>query len=173
MPISLVAPYPRRMELFHVSLVIHITFEIHLTAVICSEGKGRVTIFAAQSNARTFDYQVNSFRLSPIFLFWHSRPHKGWRHRYGTNPCSTASITNYFLIGYVPASMGMAMSSTSFISVLNAFVGHYVENIGNTTLKYLEIFNSGTRSTFQKNLNSIDAHSCGRNIRRYQLEQCA
>jgi len=50
-----------------VSLVIHITFEILLTSVICSEGKGRVTIFAAQSNARTFDYQVNSFRSSPIF----------------------------------------------------------------------------------------------------------
>ncbi|KIM39310.1 hypothetical protein M413DRAFT_29477 [Hebeloma cylindrosporum] len=52
------------------------------------EGKGRVTIFAAQSNARTFDYQAGD-------------------------------------IGYVPASMG-----------------HYVENIGNTTLKFLEIFKS-------------------------------
>lgn len=110
--------------------------------------------------------------LIPIILFWHSRSRKGWRYRYGTNPRSTAPIT-IFLIGYVPASMGIAMSCISFISVLNAFVGHYVENIGNTTLKYLEIFNSGTRSTFQKNLNSIDAHSCGRNIRRYQLEQCA
>jgi hypothetical protein len=50
-----------------VGLVIYTTFEIHLIAVICSEGKGRVTIFAAESNARTFDYQVNSFHLSPIF----------------------------------------------------------------------------------------------------------
>ncbi|CAA7267451.1 unnamed protein product [Cyclocybe aegerita] len=50
------------------------------------EGRARVTIFAAQSNARTFDYQAGD-------------------------------------IGYVPASMG-----------------HYVENIGNTTVRFLEMF---------------------------------
>uniref|UniRef100_D8Q486 Oxalate oxidase n=1 Tax=Schizophyllum commune (strain H4-8 / FGSC 9210) TaxID=578458 RepID=D8Q486_SCHCM len=50
------------------------------------EGEARVTIFAAQSNARTFNYQPGD-------------------------------------IAYVPTAMG-----------------HYVENIGNTTLKYLEIF---------------------------------
>ncbi|KXN82984.1 Oxalate decarboxylase OxdC [Leucoagaricus sp. SymC.cos] len=50
------------------------------------EGHARMTIFAAQSNARTFDYQAGD-------------------------------------IGYVPASMG-----------------HYVENVGNTTLRFLEIF---------------------------------
>ncbi|KAL1668187.1 oxalate oxidase [Schizophyllum commune] len=50
------------------------------------EGEARVTIFAAQSNARTFNYQAGD-------------------------------------IAYVPTAMG-----------------HYVENIGNTTLKYLEIF---------------------------------
>ncbi|ESK87504.1 oxalate decarboxylase [Moniliophthora roreri MCA 2997] len=52
------------------------------------EGEGRVTIFASQSNARTFNYQGGD-------------------------------------IAYVPASMG-----------------HYVENTGNTTLKFLEIFNT-------------------------------
>ncbi|KAF9483194.1 oxalate decarboxylase [Pholiota conissans] len=52
------------------------------------EGQGRVSIFAAQSNSRTFNYVAGD-------------------------------------IGYVPATMG-----------------HYVENTGNTTLKYLEIFNS-------------------------------
>ncbi|KAF8963158.1 oxalate decarboxylase [Flammula alnicola] len=52
------------------------------------EGQGRVTIFAAQSNARTFNYQVTSLP---------------------------------FLIIYS---------------------GHYVENTGNTTLHYLEIFNT-------------------------------
>ncbi|KAF9007406.1 oxalate decarboxylase [Cyathus striatus] len=52
------------------------------------EGNGRMTIFAAQSNARTFDYQPGD-------------------------------------IGYVPAAMG-----------------HYVENIGNTTLRFLEIWNT-------------------------------
>jgi len=52
------------------------------------EGEGRVTIFASQSNARTFNYQAGD-------------------------------------IGYVPATMG-----------------HYVENTGNTTLKFLEVFRS-------------------------------
>ncbi|KAF9532652.1 oxalate decarboxylase [Crepidotus variabilis] len=52
------------------------------------EGQARVTIFAAQSNARTFDYQAGD-------------------------------------IGYVPATMG-----------------HYVENIGNTSVRFLEIFNT-------------------------------
>ncbi|KAI0290364.1 oxalate decarboxylase [Russula brevipes] len=52
------------------------------------EGNARMSIFAASSNARTFDYQAGD-------------------------------------IGYVPASFG-----------------HYVENIGNTTLHYLEIFNT-------------------------------
>ncbi|KAG6825536.1 hypothetical protein H0H92_003350, partial [Tricholoma furcatifolium] len=51
-------------------------------------GQARMTIFAAQSNARTFDYQAGD-------------------------------------IGYVPATMG-----------------HYIENTGNTTLHYLEIFNT-------------------------------
>ncbi|PBL04110.1 oxalate decarboxylase [Armillaria gallica] len=53
------------------------------------EGEGRVTIFASQGTARTFNYQPGD-------------------------------------IGYVPTAM----------------VGHYVENIGNTTLKFLEIFNT-------------------------------
>ncbi|KAJ7820791.1 oxalate decarboxylase [Mycena leptocephala] len=52
------------------------------------EGQGRVTIFASQGNARTFNYQAGD-------------------------------------IGFVPTAMG-----------------HYVENIGNTTLRYLEIFNT-------------------------------
>ncbi|CDO75540.1 hypothetical protein BN946_scf184883.g2 [Trametes cinnabarina] len=52
------------------------------------EGEGRVTLFAAESNARTFNYQAGD-------------------------------------VGFVPASFG-----------------HYVENIGNTTLKFLEIFNT-------------------------------
>ncbi|THV03649.1 Bicupin, oxalate decarboxylase/oxidase [Dendrothele bispora CBS 962.96] len=52
-----------------------------------TEGEGRMTIFAAESNAATFDYQAGD-------------------------------------IGFVPATMG-----------------HYVENTGNTTLRYLEIFN--------------------------------
>ncbi|KAF7311938.1 Oxalate decarboxylase [Mycena indigotica] len=52
------------------------------------EGQGRVTIFASQGNARTFNYQPGD-------------------------------------IGFVPTAMG-----------------HYVENTGNTTLRYLEIFNT-------------------------------
>ncbi|CAE6501309.1 unnamed protein product [Rhizoctonia solani] len=52
------------------------------------EGEARITVFASEANARTFNYQPGD-------------------------------------IGYVPPSFG-----------------HYVENIGNTTLKFLEIFNS-------------------------------
>jgi len=52
------------------------------------EGTGRVTVFASQGNARTFNYQPGD-------------------------------------IGFVPTAMG-----------------HYVENTGNTTLRYLEIFNT-------------------------------
>ncbi|OSD06529.1 oxalate decarboxylase [Trametes coccinea BRFM310] len=52
------------------------------------EGEGRVTLFASESNARTFNYQAGD-------------------------------------VGFVPASFG-----------------HYVENIGNTTLRFLEIFNT-------------------------------
>ncbi|KAJ7149827.1 oxalate decarboxylase [Mycena crocata] len=52
------------------------------------EGQGRVTVFASQGNARTFNYQPGD-------------------------------------IGFVPTAMG-----------------HYVENIGNTTLRFLEIFNT-------------------------------
>ncbi|QRW25028.1 spherulin-1A protein [Rhizoctonia solani] len=59
----------------------------HPTQPEC-EGNARITVFAAEGNARTFNYQPGD-------------------------------------IGYVPPSFG-----------------HYVENIGNTTLKLLEIFNS-------------------------------
>ncbi|KAI0784529.1 oxalate decarboxylase [Abortiporus biennis] len=52
------------------------------------EGSGRISLFAAQSNARTFDYQAGD-------------------------------------IAYIPKSYG-----------------HYVENTGNTTLHFLEIYNS-------------------------------
>ncbi|KAJ3814890.1 oxalate decarboxylase [Lentinula aff. lateritia] len=52
------------------------------------EGEARITIFAANSNARTFNFQAGD-------------------------------------IGFIPASYG-----------------HYVENTGNGTLKYLEVFNS-------------------------------
>ncbi|TFK22775.1 oxalate decarboxylase [Coprinopsis marcescibilis] len=52
------------------------------------EGEGRITVFASQGNARTFDFQAGD-------------------------------------VAYVPASNG-----------------HYVENTGNSTLKFLEIFNS-------------------------------
>jgi len=52
------------------------------------EGQGRMTIFASQSNSRTFNYQAGD-------------------------------------IGYVPSTFG-----------------HYVENTGNTTLRFLEIFKS-------------------------------
>ncbi|KXN81649.1 Oxalate decarboxylase OxdC, partial [Leucoagaricus sp. SymC.cos] len=61
------------------------------------EGSARMTIFAAESNAHTFDYQAGD-------------------------------------IGYVPATFEVVFTEAS--------AGHYVENVGNTTVKYLEIFRS-------------------------------
>jgi hypothetical protein len=67
-----------------------------------------MTIFAAASNARTFDYQGGD-------------------------------------IGYVPASYGTWFELTihSTPGVLTFDVGHYLENTGNTTLHFLEIFDTG------------------------------
>ena len=52
------------------------------------EGQGRMTVFGAESRARTFDYQAGD-------------------------------------VGYVPRSMG-----------------HFIENTGDTTLRFLEMFRS-------------------------------
>jgi hypothetical protein len=66
-----------------------------------------MTIFAASSNARTFDYQAGD-------------------------------------IGYVPASFGTSFSVIPPLArTYTADVGHYIENTGNTTLHFLEIFNTG------------------------------
>ena len=76
-----------------------------------------MTLFTSSSNARTFDYQAGD-------------------------------------IGFVPASSGMLsgmMVQGTFrrfkLLALVINLGHYVENIGNTTLHYLEIFNSGESDT--------------------------
>ncbi|CAE6436841.1 unnamed protein product [Rhizoctonia solani] len=81
----------RTFEISKTIAMAEVTVEWHPTQPEWSyfiEGNARITIFAAQANARTFDYQAGD-------------------------------------IGYVPPSFG-----------------HYVENIGNTTLKFLEIFNA-------------------------------
>ena len=51
-------------------------------------------------------------------------------------------------VGFVPASSGTLSESTlqgtcRRILTLVVNLGHYVENIGNTTLHFLEIFNTG------------------------------
>jgi oxalate decarboxylase/phosphoglucose isomerase-like protein (cupin superfamily) len=51
-------------------------------------------------------------------------------------------------VGFVPASSGMLSESTvqgtcRRLLTLVVNLGHYVENIGNTSLHYLEIFNTG------------------------------
>jgi oxalate decarboxylase len=56
--------------------------------LIYIEGSGRMTVFASEGKARTFDFQAGD-------------------------------------VGYVPFAMG-----------------HYVENTGNTTLRFLELFKS-------------------------------
>ena len=51
-------------------------------------------------------------------------------------------------VGFVPASSGALSESTvqgtcRRLLTLVVNLGHYVENIGNTTLHFLEIFNTG------------------------------
>lgn len=51
-------------------------------------------------------------------------------------------------VGFVPASFGMLSEPTIQgacrpLLALIVNLGHYIENIGNTTLHYLEIFNTG------------------------------
>jgi oxalate decarboxylase/phosphoglucose isomerase-like protein (cupin superfamily) len=77
-----------------------------------------MTIFAASSDARTFDYQGGD-------------------------------------IGYVPAGYGMWAKLTVSPMRLPSFyfdVGHYLENTGNTTLHFLEIFDTGR---FQLNMSRL------------------
>ena len=47
-------------------------------------------------------------------------------------------------VSYIPASFGRCRSPDSHLQPLadRPHAGHYVENIGNTTLKFLEIFNA-------------------------------
>jgi len=46
--------------------------------------------------------------------------------------------------GYVPATMGESLVPWAIWRyILTRLQGHYVENTGNTTLRFLEIFNTG------------------------------
>ncbi|KAK7051415.1 hypothetical protein VNI00_004915 [Paramarasmius palmivorus] len=75
------------------------------------EGQARITVFASQSNAKTFNYQAGD-------------------------------------IAYIPASFDDTYTNP----------GHYVENTGNTTLKFLEIFNTSeilSRSNFVSLINAF------------------
>ena len=59
---------------------------------------------------------------------------------------STAQTINYQPgdVSYIPASFGALLVSTlAWIEVVNDDLGHYIENIGNTTLKFLEVLNTG------------------------------
>lgn len=89
-----------------------------------SEGTARVTIFAAQSNARTFDYQAGDIGT------------------YSSPNCLQPQITS----SQDTFPRQWVCSARCLIEGMfpNTFAGHYVENTGNTTLTFLEIFRDGT-----------------------------
>ena len=55
-------------------------------------------------------------------------------------------------IGYAPASYG-TLSSLDRKASLLSIAGHYVENTGNTTMRYLEIFRTGMLRVCEKFLS--------------------
>ena len=76
---------------------------------VIREGNARVTVFASQGNAGTFDFQGGDIGT--------------WRCKEENN----SGYQSMFPAGYIPASHG-----------------HYVENTGNTTLRFLEVFKTAT-----------------------------
>ncbi len=97
-----------------------------------------MTIFAASTNSRTFDYQAGD-------------------------------------IGYVPAGFGMSHELTIHTPVpprrlpLCYDVGHYLENTGNTTLHFLEIFDTGRfPSNVSRFLSTTHGSERGRSFPGYQ-----
>ena len=72
-----------------------------------------MTLFASEGNARTFNYMVRRVPpRKPVLLLWCALLTRSPRTQPGD-------------VGFVPASFG-----------------HYVENTGNSTLRFLEIFNT-------------------------------
>ena len=92
-----------------------------------------MTVFASEHNAHTFDFGVRV----PIYLL-----------------CSKIIIVLHLQpgdIGYIPPAYGEPTCSNDSNKAFDKGgipIGHYVENIGNTTLKYLEIFKSSSAQRF-------------------------
>ena len=85
----LVAPHPGRVGIFHVGILILFTV-LRVLMRVTSEGYARMTLFAADSNARTFDYQVRPLPL-------------------GVNGRVDLSFIQAGDIAYVPAPYGMRL----------------------------------------------------------------
>lgn len=123
--------------------------QIH-DALAYREGTGRVTVFAAQSNAETFNYQVRVL-CSLLFDDKILIADIGWRHRFEISSFVAQLLTNvrskYQVTSppeWVSRHQNLRYSKVTPGLMNTAIdVGHYVENIGNTTLTYLEIFNGG------------------------------
>ena len=75
------------------------------------EGTARITLFAAQGNAQTFDYQAGDIAYIPT----------GWGE---------------FCLCF------RGLRFLAFADTAARGAGHYIENTGNGTLRFLEIFNT-------------------------------
>ena len=94
-----------------------------------SSGQARLTSFGATANAQTVDFQVEFLLLAhqirtPLTLLTNERPAISVMSPHPTVGC--VSWHTKVGIDWFP------------------MLGHYVENTGNTTLHFLEIFKSST-----------------------------
>lgn len=90
-----------------------------------SSGNARVTAFASTGTARTYNYQVRMVSCSPCQILTS-------RSRAVT---SATSLLRTVRSAYSP--------STTSYELTFPRQGHYIENIGDTDLHFLEIFDSG------------------------------
>lgn len=109
----------KQFTLFLHSLSCH-----HQHSSLLREGKARITLFASESNAQTFDFYVrhSNSQCNPTDWNVHS-PETSL-----TYPLRLVRFFHFFL-----------EKNVHFTS--NA--GHYIENIGNSTLKLIEILKTG------------------------------
>lgn len=94
--------------------------------LLVSSGNARVTAFASTGTARTYDYQVRSISC--------------YRHWFLT-PCHRAVTSATSLHRTVCSTCPQPFAGADI-----PFQGHYIENIGDTDLHFLEIFDSGMSS---------------------------
>lgn len=120
-PSGSVASNTARMELLHVCHLVCSVTPLTFFWRHFSSGEARVTVFASSSNAHTFSFQV-------IFLFC---------LRFLILTITLRRVISDTFLLHLVDSTRLSRYKRSWLHE-----GHYVENTGNTTLKFLEVFKS-------------------------------